>query len=233
MPATIEAVSQDSLLLRFGEQILPEVTVDIQAVRTYLNDHCAAAIIDMVPSYTTLLVHYDLLQSSEQHLRDHLQQALEQVPSKLGTSADGSPVNTVHIPVCYDPELALDWQSMEQSCQMPFEQIVQRHLQKSYLVYTIGFLPGFAFLGNVDESIATPRRASPRAMLPAGSVGIAGTQTAVYPAGSPGGWNIVGRSPMQLVDYSLATLCPFNVGGRVQFSAISIEEYHHLKEGGA
>jgi inhibitor of KinA len=112
---------------------------------------------------------------------------------------------------------------------MSIEEIIQLHLSKNYRVYMIGFLPGFPYMGSVNERIATPRKNTPGTKIPAGSVGIAGEQTGIYPLDSPGGWNIIGRTPINLFDTASDQPCLLQPGDMVQFHLISLDEFNQIK----
>ncbi len=221
----IEFVSEDTLIIRFGDSIGAQLSAGIRALISELRKTCGNRIVDFIPSYTTLFIQFDLLAISPKALQRDIESAIDSLSQNPHENRRSK---VVQIPVCYDPEFALDLEDMEKSCGLEFEKIVELHSGTAYTVYAIGFCPGFAFLGNVNEQIAQQRKATPRALVPAGSVGIANTQTAVYPMDSPGGWNIIGRSPMQLVDFSLPALCPFEIGDSVQFSPINRQEYDYL-----
>ena len=136
----------------------------------------------------------------------------------------------VTIDVYYGSDVGLDLEDMGIKTNLSVEEIIKIHSQKLYDVFAIGFLPGFAYLASVDERIALPRLSTPRKQIPKGSVAIANTQTAVYPQASPGGWNIVGRTAMELFDKNLEQLSPLSVGNKVKFNPISKEEF--LNQGG-
>ncbi len=127
-------------------------------------------------------------------------------------------------------EVGLDLEDMSTKTDLSIQEIIDIHSNKLYDVYAIGFLPGFAYLASVDKRIAMPRLSSPRKQIPKGSVSIADTQTAVYPQASPGGWNIIGRTALELFDKNLDSLSPLSVGNKVKFNAISKEEF--LSQGG-
>ena len=134
----------------------------------------------------------------------------------------------VTLPVWYGPEAGPDLMAFAETNGLSPDEVVQRHHAREYRVYAIGFAPGFAYLGEVDEAIARPRLATPRQHVPTGSVGIADRQTAVYPAESPGGWNLIGRCPVRIFDPQAAAPMPMGVGDRIQFEPISRSEYLEL-----
>ena len=137
---------------------------------------------------------------------------------------------TVVLPVYYAPEAGIDLESLAERAGLPISKVIDLHAGAEYRVYAIGFAPGFAYLGEVDERIAAPRLATPRASVPRGSVAIADRQTAVYPSVSPGGWNLIGRCPVPMFDPSAQPCMPVAVGDTVRFEPISRE--HFLTLGG-
>ncbi|MFT5258722.1 MAG: inhibitor of KinA [Saprospiraceae bacterium] len=226
MKATVDFLSEDTLIVRFDSRASEALSAQIQRLVVSLRERCGSSIVECVPSYTSVLIQFDLFSLSHESLQRQIEQAFLE---ESHDSTEERAAKLVQIPVCYAPEFALDIDEMAQQRNCGTDEIMQLHSETSYTVYAIGFCPGFAFLGNVPDAIATARKATPRAIVPAGSVGIANQQTAVYPTDSPGGWNIIGRSPMQIVDYNLPALCPFQIGDQIKFSAISVEEYYFLK----
>jgi inhibitor of KinA len=132
------------------------------------------------------------------------------------------------VPVCYDGEMGLDLEAVAEVTKLSKEQVIQRHLAAQYTAELVGFLPGFAYLGGVNESIQVARRSVPRPVLPAGSLGIAGSQCAIYPQSSPGGWNIIGRSPLCLFDPEEDPPCLIGLTDRVEFRRITETEFCQL-----
>jgi len=136
----------------------------------------------------------------------------------------------IEVPVCYDPELALDLGHVAQHCKLAPNEIVKRHAGARYEVRCVGFTPGFPYLGGLPPALATPRRATPRTAVPAGSVAIGGRQTGIYPLLSPGGWNIIGRTPLRLFDANREPAALFAAGDRVRFVAITREEFERWEK---
>jgi inhibitor of KinA len=133
----------------------------------------------------------------------------------------------LEIPVCYAKPFAPDLETLALQNQLTTEEVIQLHTAKVYRVYMIGFLPGFAYMGKVDHRIAAPRKSQPRTNIPAGSVGIAGEQTGIYPLVSPGGWNIIGQTPLKLFDAARPDPVLFQPGDRVHFYSISQNEFEN------
>ena len=136
----------------------------------------------------------------------------------------------IRIPVCYDKSHGIDLENIVSKNKISIEEIIKIHTEETYLVYCLGFLPGFAYMGKVNECIQIARHASPRKEVQAGSVGIAGMQTAIYPMNSPGGWQIIGRTPLKNFDQDPARLGKLEVGNRIQFYPISFTEFEKLNE---
>lgn len=217
---TIENAGPDALIIRFGDRIDSNLVPVIRAAKESLIQELTYQIIDLVPSYTTLMVCYDPRQN------DH--QTLTQKITKLLSGLQNAPANPgklVEIPVWYDPSVGPDLERVASHHQITIEEVIQRHTQQEYQVYAIGFAPGFAYLGKVAPSLATPRLATPRKVVPAGSVALAEEQTAIYPISTPGGWNLLGKTPAILFDPETAELGPFATGDRVRFGAITRAEF--------
>ncbi|HVZ24474.1 MAG TPA: 5-oxoprolinase subunit PxpB [Sediminibacterium sp.] len=184
-------------------------------------------IMDIIPAMNTLTVIYDPLQvpvpdqgSAYLFLREKLS-AIWEVPDN---SIAKSPVS-IRIPVCYDSRLGPDLESLAAAHALSVEEVIQIHCSPVYKVYLLGFLPGFAYLGNVDPRIQTARKSSPRLLVPAGSVGIAGMQTGIYPLASPGGWQLIGRTPLSVFEPDAIPPCRLQPGDQVQFYPITLEAF--------
>lgn len=180
-------------------------------------------IIDCVIAYHSLLVIFDRQKQRAEKITRHLQNAL---PEAVAKASQPEAQSIIRIPVCYDDTFAPDLAEVAERAHLSKTALITHHSQKNYTVCCLGFTPGFAFLGYVDDKIATPRRANSRANVPAGSVGIAGQQTGVYPSHSPGGWNIIGRTPMALYAPERGLYSRFTIGDTVQFYAISRDDFN-------
>lgn len=216
----IENAGPDALIIRFGDRIEPSLVSMIRSARERLAQGLGSQIIDLVPSYSTLMVCYDLRLNDHESLCEKITEllaGLETAPADVG--------RLVEIPVWYDPEVGPDLERVASHHTISVEEVIQRHTQEEYQVYAIGFAPGFAYLGKVAQSLATPRLATPRKSVPAGSVALAEQQTAVYPISTPGGWNILGKTPVTLFDLERAELSPLTTGDRVRFVAITRAEF--------
>ncbi len=223
MKPRIEVVGVDSLLLRLFDQIdegnMPWMLAASQRVRETFG----AALVDLVPSYTTLLVHYDLTQLDDLQARQHLHQALAGLQPAAAETA-----RQHEIPVWYDASVGPELRALGKRSGLGVAGVIEQHSAHIYQVFALGFAPGFAFLGLVDERLASPRLATPRKQVPAGSLGIADRQTAIYPLVSPGGWNLIGRSPVRLFDRELDGYSLWQPGDRVRFMPIERAEFVRL-----
>lgn len=215
----ITPVSESTLLIRFGDVISEDVSRQVTAFMQDASHHLADVILDMTPSYTTILCWYDHHQVDYGWMVRELKALDESVAVGADDPASG-PV--VEIPVWYDPEVGYDLEEMIQTKGISHQELVERHTRQTYRVYAIGFIPGFPFMGQVEEMLITPRRTTPRPSVAAGSVGIADSQTSIYPIRSPGGWNIIGRSPTRLFTPESETgdVSLLKAGDEVRFVAI-------------
>lgn len=182
------------------------------------------ALIDLVPSYTTLLVHYDPLRLGAREARSLLADIL----SDLQPDKDAASGEIKELPVWYDdsvgPELAL----LERASGLDRAGVIQAHSDHEYRVFALGFAPGFAFMGSLDERLELSRLETPRKRVPAGSVAVTGRQTSAYPRISPGGWNLIGRTPSVLFDRHREGFSLLQVGDRVRFKPIDRQEFERL-----
>ena len=216
----LHSAGEDAIMLYLGEETSPEVAARVQSAATAVAEALGDDLIDLVPSYASLLIIYDPMQTDHLSVGHRVRLAL----SQMQTDAAGEG-NTVVLPVYYSPESGQDLASLASNAGLSIDEVIALHSACEYRVYAIGFAPGFAYLGEVDERIAAPRLATPRQKVPRGAVAIADRQTAVYPAVSPGGWNLIGRCPLRMFDPTAEPTMPVSVGDRVRFEPISRERY--------
>jgi len=220
----IVPAGENALILYFADHMDPEVSARVRRAEQVLERELGKYLIDLVPSYASLLVIYDLYRTDFD--------ALSAETSALLTSAEATAAsgagNLIELPVYYDSETGPDLDALARRTGLSPEDVVTLHQNREYHVYAIGFAPGFAYLGAVDDRIAAPRLATPRPKVEQGSVGIAGRQTAVYPSASPGGWNLIGRCPLPMFNLLETPPMPMRVGDRVRFYAINREQYLEL-----
>lgn len=220
-----EITGVDTITLHFGEQIDVVLVGQIQRAANALRNRLKHRLIDIVPSYTTLLLRYDLLTDDLATLLADVDEALSELPE---SGAENGQSDVIEIPVFYDPSVGPDLESIATRACLSIEQVIQRHCASLYNVFAIGFAPGFAYLGEVPRELAAPRLATPRSKVPAGTLGIADTQTAIYPLESPGGWNLIGRTPLCLFDPGRERPSLLEAGQQVRFRAIDRTEYLEL-----
>jgi inhibitor of KinA len=201
---------------------------DLLALTQFIKDKKIHGIKDFILAYETLTLIYDI-HSFEINPYLFATQLLEEFITVSSTSKRTVIDNKlIEIPVCYDPSLGIDLQTAAISLNCSTETLIQTHSQKIYTVYCLGFLPGFAYMGDVPKGIQLPRHASPRPKVHAGSVGIAGKQTGIYPMASPGGWQIIGRTPIKIFNPNSTELALFKAGDQVKFNPISLALFHQL-----
>jgi KipI family sensor histidine kinase inhibitor len=219
----IEVAGQNALIVYFAEQTSAEVSAQIQAAVNNILASMQDCIVDLVPSYASLLVIFDLDRTDYFDVKRKLRGALENL-----ASLDAEAGELVTLPVYYSTESGPDLEIIADNGKLSVEEVIEIHQQQEYRVYAIGFAPGFAYLGEVDERIAAPRLATPRQKVPRGAVAIADRQTAVYPAVSPGGWNLIGLCPTRMFDPERDPSMPVKAGDRVRFEAIDRADFLDL-----
>ncbi|WP_022942436.1 5-oxoprolinase subunit B family protein [Psychromonas hadalis] len=219
----IKPVNENSFLIILSDKIDLSLTAKIANIVKQIEFKLAKALIDITPSYTTILVQIDLLKISplvaEQLLVEifHSTYQTQNISSKL-----------IELPVYYDVSVGWDLKKVASEKRLSIDDVITLHCEKIYQVCAVGFTPGFAFLAELDDKIKTARHDSPRAFVPAGSVAIADSQTAVYPSDSPGGWHIIGNCPIPLFDLKNNPISPFKIGDQVTFSAINYLQFIEL-----
>jgi len=222
-----EICSVDSIIIYFDDKIsektLKRVSHYYKSLKK-LNDN---SFISIIPSYSSIYVRYDIFRYDSKGIISYIKEKFNDFKYNPN---DNQPLKTVNIPVYYSKTSGLDLERMSNEKNITIEEIIHLHSSKTYMVYAVGFMPGFAYLAKVDDKLATPRLSHPRDLIPKGSVGIADTQTAVYPRESPGGWNIIGQTPIELFNPNSKELSPFEIGFQVKFNPITKKEF--LKMGG-
>jgi inhibitor of KinA len=223
---TFYPLSENAILIHFGQKT---ENVKVQIAAHQIESNPFYGFIELVPAYQTITVYYDPLKLNNnfpyEKVKNHLEVVLEKSHSSVNNMG-----RLLEIPVCYDSNFGLDLLEMSAVNQLAIEEIINLHTSIVYDVVFIGFAPGFPFLTGLDERLHHPRKSSPRLKVPQGSVGIAGKQTGIYPLESPGGWQIIGRSPVKL--FSIANNRPtlLQTGDQVKFYPITIDEFFTWKE---
>lgn len=223
MKLRIEVVALDCLMVRLFDEIAEANMPWMLAASESLRAAFAGHLIDLVPSYTTLMVHYDLTALNPSQARELISAALIDLSPNARTSG------TRHVlPVWYDVSVGPELNLLSRRSGLAVDEVIRRHSEHEYQVFALGFAPGFAFMGLVEEVLAAPRLDTPRKKVAAGSVGIAERQTAAYPVVSPGGWNLIGRTPAKLFDRERDGYSLMQPGDTVRFEAVSHAEFINL-----
>jgi KipI family sensor histidine kinase inhibitor len=219
----VSDASDHSLLVTFGDQISPEAHLQVRRLLHLLAGDPPVGVVNLQPAYASLLVSYDPRRVGAEDVRTA-------VTGKVEAAGD-APLpdpRQVDIPVCYGGDSGPDLEEVAAACGLDPGEVVREHAAGDYVVYFLGFSPGFPYLGGLSPRIATPRRATPRKRVPAGSVAIGGSQTGIYPLASPGGWQLIGRTPLALFDAGRTPPALLALGDRVRFVLISEAEFQTL-----
>lgn len=218
-------VSGDSALtVEFGKEISPEINRKIRAFKLALEAANIEGIVETIPTYRSLLICY----RPEVIRYGALIDALEQVGASMD-SITLPPPSVVEIPVLYGGEAGPDLGHVASVHGLTEKEVVEIHSSREYLIYMLGFIAGFPYLGGMDKQIATPRLETPRVKIEGGSVGIAGEQTGVYPVASPGGWQLIGRTPVKLYDAKREKPVLLEAGQYIRFRPVSEETYREIE----
>ncbi|RFS13510.1 5-oxoprolinase subunit PxpB [Emticicia sp. C21] len=217
-PYKIFPLSDSSITIDFGAVIDVGINTIVAQLFDYSNSHPFIGFIEAVPAYASLTIFYNVLQVREANPSANTAYAVIEnyliTSLKALTSTETKEPALIEIPVVYDGE---DLAFVAEHNQLSIEEVIQIHTQATYRVFMMGFLPGFAYLGGMDERISTPRKSTPRTKVPSGSVGIAGKQTGIYPLESPGGWQLIGRTSLPLFDSNSSNPTLLKAGDLVRF----------------
>ena len=188
--------------------------------------------IETVPAYTTLAVYYNPFEVDKKNesISEAVTHTLQRILERVTAEQSENTATIIEIPVCYDTEFAPDLITTADTLNLSINELINIHTDKTYKVYMLGFTPGFPYMGPIDERIFTHRKTQPRLKVDPGSVAIAGNQTGIYPFATPGGWNIIGRTPLQLFDRNRTDPFLLKAGDQVKFISISKEEYKSLSK---
>lgn len=229
MKPTISPVGDRAISIDFGQVIDPKINRHIRQTIERIKELQLEGIIELVPTYCALLVEYDAMRYSYSEICNIIEPTLDEGM----TDTTNELVTVVEVPTVYGGEFGPDLSFVASHNHLSEAEVISIHSGTDYLVYMLGFIPGFTYLGGMDPRIATPRLSSPRTLIPAGSVGIAGEQTGTYPSDSPGGWQIIGRTPVTMYDMSKAQAALLNAGDYVRYVPIDESEFHRIKALGA
>lgn len=212
------------ILVIFGNKISSEINAKVRNFQVLLQRAKLDGVEEIIPAYADVLIVFNPLLTRLDELLSRLKKLARGI-----TSIQHSPPKTLMVPVCYESEFAPDLELVCSKNNLSIEEVIARHTQPDYLIYMMGFTPGFCYLGGMDKSIATPRKETPRVKIPAGAVGIAGEQTGVYPVDSPGGWQIIGRTPIQLFQPQKKNPFPLEQGDYIRFRSINLEVFNEIE----
>lgn len=219
---TARPAGDAAVLLEFGQVISDDVNVQVHRVARTLQGSSPFGVRGVIPAYTTLLVEYDPLVTSAAAVVEEARALVLQAGSLLA--------RRFLVPTCYGGEYGPDLEGIAEQSGLDPEEVVRQHAAQDYRIFCLGFSPGFPLCGIVPAAIAVARRASPRSKVPTGSVGIAGQQTGIYPAQSPGGWQLIGRTPVTLFDAHAHPPVPLRPGDRLRFVPVDREAFEQLRE---
>ncbi|WP_299704111.1 5-oxoprolinase subunit PxpB [uncultured Pontibacter sp.] len=222
-----------AVTVQFGDSIDEDTHAKVRTFSAYLERHPFPGLVEQVPAFSTVTIYYDPWVLSEQGLYNPYTRVTEQLQNMLKlakkSQKTASP-RVVEIPVCYNGSFGPDLEYVARHTKLTPQEVIASHSRGKYLVYMIGFAPGFPYLGGMSKKLATPRKQHPRANIPAGTVGIAGNQTGIYPIETPGGWQLIGRTPLRLFDPDREQPSLLQAGDLVKFVPISEEEFWQRKE---
>jgi inhibitor of KinA len=231
-------LGDSAVVVTLGDTISEATWVKVRSLTNALAREAAAGIVDVVPAYASVTVYYDPATAGTTDLGpyDRIQQLVsalvgklehswpDLVRQKLGEQGEAAG-REIDIPVCYHGEMAPDLAEVARHCRLSPAEVVERHHRATYVVQAIGFAPGFPYLGGLPEELFTPRRPTPRLLVPAGAVAIGWMQTGIYPLATPGGWQLIGRTPVPLFRPGEAEPATLRVGDRVRFRPITPAEF--------
>lgn len=219
----VVAAGDSALTVEFPQRISPDINASVLALARAIRRRCTTSLRDVVVGYCTVTVFFDPLSVDAGWIEGELRAAANESSAPPGTEAA-----IIDVPVLYGSEFGPDLNDVAAFGACSAEEVIALHAAATYTVYVVGFVPGFAYMAEVNARIAAPRRSSPRTAVPAGSVAIAGGQTGIYPSVTPGGWNIIGRTPVKPYDPARAVPFLFQPGDRVRFRAIDRAEFDRL-----
>ena len=220
----ILTVGDCAVSVEFGQEISLEINHKVMALKMVLEQKPIRGIVEMIPTYCSLLIQYDPMELRYGQLRDRLEALVTQLDE-----VEMPPKQVVEIPVAYGGEYGPDLGEVARAHNISEEEVIKLHSEPEYPIYMLGFVAGFPYLGGMNKAIATPRKKSPRLKIEAGSVGIAGEQTGIYSVESPGGWQIIGRTPLKLYDVNRNEPVLLKAGQYIKFKPITKEEFRAME----
>lgn len=227
---SINDASENSIIVYFGSETSDSISNQINAFCIHMKTNYQTYIIDLISSYASVLLIFDVPNISHSEIKRIVRASLAKLEKSSKKSGISEEKQVITLPVLYGGENGPDLSTIAKNAGISEREVISIHESKPYLVYAIGFAPGFAYLGEVDPKIASPRLETPRQMVPKGAVAIADRQTAVYPAESPGGWNIIGICPIPMFNSLSPPYMPVSVGDTVKFESIDENQFDKIQE---
>ncbi len=227
-PWRIEAVGDRCVLVGLGTTVDQETSARVHALVRRLRERPIAGVTDIVPAFTTIALHYRPEGFGPRPFSRMKELLLERLSEPL--QADEVPARVIEVPVCYGGDFGPDLDEVAGKRGLSAEEVIALHLASPHRVHMLGFAPGFPFIGGLDAALAMPRRATPRTRIPAGTVAIAREQTCIYPLETPGGWNLIGRTPMRLFDPAAAPPALLQPGDAIRFVRITPAAYQAIMD---
>ena len=224
---TLTPLGDSAVVLAVGAGLDESVLARVRAIAAAIERDRPAGVVDVVPAFATVTVFYEPAHSADYAA---LCAALEARAARAEAAVPSGSARLIEIPICYGGEFGPDLGDVALRSGLTAEQVVALHCGANYLVHAIGFTPGFGYLGGLPEKIHTPRRATPRTQVPAGTLGIGGELTGVYPLVTPGGWNLIGRTPLKMFDAFRAESALLQAGDRVRFTPIAPDEFARIHQ---
>ncbi|MBP1971147.1 inhibitor of KinA [Virgibacillus natechei] len=221
----VSTVGDRGLRIQFGETISPDTNQQVRIFCMLLEKERITGVVEWLPTYTAISIFYDPYVISY----DILKQRVLGMKDKI-YHTDLPAAEVIHIPVCYGGEMGPDLLTVAEQNGLDERDVISIHSNKDYLIYMIGFTPGFPYLGGMSDEIATPRLSEPRPAITPGSVGIADQQTGIYSMETPGGWQLIGRTPLKLYDPTSASPILLQAGNYIRFFPVSMEEYKTIEQ---
>jgi inhibitor of KinA len=218
-------INDNAFTIELSQEINEHTNKEVVALQEFIEQANLPGFVECVPAYSSLTIYVDGTSSINE-----IKQIVERKLSAFSLSENAARQSTkttspIIVPVCYDLEYGTDLTAVSNQLELSIDEIIELHTKEYYRVYMIGFVPGFPYMGTLPPELEMPRKKTPALKVPMGSVAIAGKQTGIYPAEVPGGWHIIGRTPLQLFDKSTEPYCLFKAGDLIQFKQISKKEF--------
>lgn len=221
-----QIINEQTVMIYFDNEISESTYQQVQSTVQYIKRQNHSEITEIIPSYRAILLYFDNKRIKGSGLLENLE--LNRLQNKLENINSNKRI--IRIPVLYGEEYGPDLAEVAKHNNLSKEEVIQIHTHQPYLIYMLGFMPGFPYLGGLDERLHTPRRSEPRLKIDAGSVGIANNQTGLYPMDSPGGWQIIGRTPLRVFDLNRTPMTMYEAGDYIQFYEIDQQEFDRISE---